>query len=967
MGYYWNFLAEQLTLCNLYKEDFNMTKLSKKVMSLVVASSVAITSIFAGDMLGSNSAKAAETTTKTITIHFKPGYNTTKDDDKLSYVQLKTKQDDINNRDKNENNFTEFDEEKASWYKASVEITTEASKQFRFKVQKANPSSTDTAKGVRYFPPLKDESASDIEKKYKYLDAITLDDNTTDYYFLGNTSDKSVTANANAKAQYDTDMNNSTATQTPTATANTTSTPVPNKTAGKVLVRYTAPDAWKNYSYVFIHYNTGETKTDGTLQWYYKPMQKINNTWFYTVNLGSADKATIQFLAYTGSSKDISTSKLNNDNTNSDYIKNLKDASKATWETNNNTACEYTVKAGTVDIVGQSHKLTQTYTANGTVSGATATPKPTATPYIVPTAKVISTVAPIAGMPYVDSEMGSNATFADDANNDGLTMILSLKNGATRATYTVDDGPVFEITKTTSVTIGQGKIVGEPIVMKITSTDGTRTSTQTFTYTKVANYSITNMTRISRTNATPVPTVAPNGPYTIEFKKPSSWNLSSNQKVYLYSYCNDATTDTLPTEPNGKWPGSIMSVTNSTDGTWYTGTIKNADANTRYIISYGSVSGTTNVANTVAQFPAQDVEGFLVRDGLKVIEGNQQTVGDNADATALTAYFGATASSPQKQGSSWTLKTVCQNAVGNVTYSYYIDNCGSLSTSPNGSAVLEASSYISRFPDGRIPVTATVSDDKYTITMHKYFTVSNDKAIAIPTPVATSTATPTASPIVTPSANAATATPIATTSPVVTATPIVMPTIDPNPAVNPTLTVDGTISFSSATQSVGKAVNINVALTNQKANATYSFTYFVDDEPIASTTTATTAKWVADEVGQHIVKVIVLENGVSVATLQKSYKVTSSTVKFTSVKTNKKSGVKANTSIKITAKAKSSVGSVTYRFEITKGKSTTVLKNYSSKSSVVWKPKKKGTYKIVVYAKNKYKKVVKKTITFKVK
>ena len=106
---------------------------------------------------------------------------------------------------------------------------------------------------------------------------------------------------------------------------------------------------------------------------------------------------------------------------------------------------------------------------------------------------------------------------------------------------------------------------------------------------------------------------------------------------------------------------------------------------------------------------------------------------------------------------------------------------------------------------------------------------------------------------------------------------------------------------------------------------------------------------------------------IGVATLQKSYKVTSSTVKFTSVKTNKKSGVKANTSIKITAKAKSSVGSVKYRFEIKKGSSTTTLKNYSSKSSVVWKPKKKGTYKIIVYAKNKYNKVVKKTIKFKVK
>ena len=687
MGYYWNFLAEQLTLCNLYKEDFNMTKLSKKVMSLVVASSVAITSIFAGDMLGSNSAKAAETTTKTITVHFKPGYNTTKDADKLSHVQLKTKQDDIYNRAQNKNNFTEFEAEKASWYKASVEITEEEdSKKFRFKVIKANPSSTDNANGVRYFPPLKDKSASDIDNKYTYLSAINLDDNTTDYYFLGNTSDKSVTANENAKAQYDTDMNNSTATATPTATAsaNTTSTPAPNKTAGKVLVRYKAPDAWKNYSYVFIHYNTGETKTDGTLQWYYKPMQKINKTWFYTVNLGSADKATVQFLAYTGSSK-ISTSKLNNDNTNSDYIKSLKDAG-ATWETNNNTTSEYTVKAGTVDIDGQSHNSAQTYTANGTVTTITATPRPTATPYVVPTPKIIATVAPIKNMPYVDSDMGSNATFADGPYDDGLTLILTLKNGATRATYTVDDGPVCELTKTSAVKIGQGKIVGEPIVMNITTTDGNNTSTQTFTYTKVPNYSATNMQKTSKIAATAVPTVAPSGSYTIEFKKPSNWNLSLNQKIYLYSYCNDATTTTEPTKPNGEWPGTIMT---SSDSTWYTGTIKNADANTRYIISYGSVSGTTNVANTVAQFPTQNEAGFLVGDGLKVIDGVQQTVGNNIEANSLTAYFGSTVSTPQKLGTALTLKTVCQNAVGNVSYSYFVSGYGTLNSSPNGTARMQ--------------------------------------------------------------------------------------------------------------------------------------------------------------------------------------------------------------------------------------------------------------------------------------
>lgn len=910
-----------------------MTKLSKKVMSLVVASSVAITSIFAGDMLGSNSAKAADTDklTKKITFHFKN--DTGKD---AEYVKLTTEQEDAKTTDDSSIYNLNVENKSKRWYSTTREVTSGEKIRFKTKISSSE----------KYYYPKKPS-----ETTYDYI-TCEFDETTTDLYYVGNSSQKFA---SNPEKTYLSDFKNATATPTATATikpttsAGTTSAPSTNYEAGKVLIRYTASTSsdWKN-KYVYVHYTT-DSAADNTSTWHYQLLEKINNTWYYTLNLGSADQATLQFCCSSSSTN---------------YKENRVFERKNSTDTE---ALRYVVKAGTVDINGSNHTMKQT-NASSYVYSVTPSPTPSATPYIVPTAKILATVAPIQNMPYVDSDMGSNATFADGSYDDSLTMILTLKNGATRATYTVDDGPVCEITKANnpvSVKIGQGKIVGEPIVMNITTTDGTKTSTQTFTYTKVANYSTTNMQRTPKFTATAAPTVAPTGTYTIEFKKPASWTLNSNQKIYLYSYCDDATTTTEPTKPNGEWPGTIMT---SADGTWYTGVIKNANVNTRYIISNCSVNGTTKEVTTIAQFPeyvGENVKtGFLVRDGLKVIDGLQQTVGTTPEANALIAYFGSTVSTPQKVGTGLTLRTVVQNAVGNVTYSYYVSGTGTINVTPNGTAILDTA-LVSKYPDGKIPVTATVSDDKYTITMTKYFAVSKElnTIVPIPTPVATSSATPTVKPTTTPTL--ATTTPSVTTAP--TATPVIMPTIDPNPAVNPTLTVDGTISFSSATQSVGKAVNINVALTNQKANATYSFTYFVDDEPIASTTTATTAKWVADEVGQHIVKVIVLENGVSVATLQKSYKVTSSTVKFTSVKTNKKSGVKANTSIKITAKAKSSVGSVKYRFEIKKGSSTTVLKNYSSKSSVVWKPKKKGTYKIVVYAKNKYKKVVKKTITFKVK
>ena len=43
------------------------------------------------------------------------------------------------------------------------------------------------------------------------------------------------------------------------------------------------------------------------------------------------------------------------------------------------------------------------------------------------------------------------------------------------------------------------------------------------------------------------------------------------------------------------------------------------------------------------------------------------------------------------------------------------------------------------------------------------------------------------------------------------------------------------------------------------------------------------------------------------------------------------------------------------------------LKKYSTKKTYTWKPTKKGTYKIIVYAKDGSGKTVKKSVTIKVK
>ena len=77
--------------------------------------------------------------------------------------------------------------------------------------------------------------------------------------------------------------------------------------------------------------------------------------------------------------------------------------------------------------------------------------------------------------------------------------------------------------------------------------------------------------------------------------------------------------------------------------------------------------------------------------------------------------------------------------------------------------------------------------------------------------------------------------------------------------------------------------------------------------------------------------------------------------------------MKKNQAVKITTNAFAKKGKLKYKVSVKFGKKTTVLQKYTTKKICTWKPKKAGTYKIIVQVKDGTKKVVKKTITVKVK
>ena len=71
--------------------------------------------------------------------------------------------------------------------------------------------------------------------------------------------------------------------------------------------------------------------------------------------------------------------------------------------------------------------------------------------------------------------------------------------------------------------------------------------------------------------------------------------------------------------------------------------------------------------------------------------------------------------------------------------------------------------------------------------------------------------------------------------------------------------------------------------------------------------------------------------------------------------------------MKVKTTVKNSKGTVKYKYVVKLNGKTKYVKNYSTSKSVSFKTSETGKYKITVYVKDSSKKVVKKTVSYKVK
>lgn len=126
---------------------------------------------------------------------------------------------------------------------------------------------------------------------------------------------------------------------------------------------------------------------------------------------------------------------------------------------------------------------------------------------------------------------------------DTMTLTLSLEN-ATSGTYCLDDSTPVKFTGTTSIRIGSDYKPGETINLTVTATDGVKTSSMVYKYTKS--------------------TAQESGVY-VFFNPATKKGWSAPYQVYIY----DETTNKGTVYKNANWPGEAMTLDPATGYYYY--------------------------------------------------------------------------------------------------------------------------------------------------------------------------------------------------------------------------------------------------------------------------------------------------------------------------------------------------------------------------------------------------------------
>lgn len=136
-----------------------------------------------------------------------------------------------------------------------------------------------------------------------------------------------------------------------------------------------------------------------------------------------------------------------------------------------------------------------------------------------------------------------NSVESGSFRGDTMTLTLSLEN-ATSGTYCLDDSTPVKFTGTTSIRIGSDYKPGETITLTVTATDGVKTSSMVYEYTKS--------------------TAQESGVY-VFFNPANKKGWSAPYQVYIY----DETTNKGTVYKNANWPGEAMTLDPATGYYYY--------------------------------------------------------------------------------------------------------------------------------------------------------------------------------------------------------------------------------------------------------------------------------------------------------------------------------------------------------------------------------------------------------------
>ncbi len=184
---------------------------------------------------------------------------------------------------------------------------------------------------------------------------------------------------------------------------------------------------------------------------------------------------------------------------------------------------------------------------------------------------------------------------------------------------------------------------------------------------------------------------------------------------------------------------------------------------------------------------------------------------------------------------------------------------------------------------------------------------------------------------------------------------------------------DVTIGKASGTAQTGDNISISVKSTGGVGVIKYRFSVKKDSSTvIRNYSSSRSAKWKPKKAGKYSITVYAKDEKGTVATKTIAKYVVNNKLKVSSFKTSPSSKkARAGKKVKLTVKASGGTKKYQYKFEYKKSGTKKIKRicNYSSKKTVIWRPKSSGKYTLYVYVKDKTtKRTVKKTINnFKIK